>query len=211
LGGIGPGRATDGNLGNFTHTRNGDLEPTWEVDLGDTFSLTRIVLHNRRGCCPSRLRDITVSVLDEAGDTQYASALLNPGNALRGPPSLEVDLLDVMGGVRGRHVRIQRTPDGEGNLDERRVLSLAEVEVFGGDASVVLECSRCEADAECGGADLCTGDGRCGACNPDNNEGCDLDGDTPSCDRTVLTCRRCTGDEDCVSNNCDQAAGQCRN
>ncbi len=141
--------AIDGSLGDFTHTSAGvNLPATWEVDLGGTFFIQKIVLHNRAGCCPSRLRDITVSILDSSGtNVAYESALLNPENVLGGgvasggPATLTVDLVAATGAVvEGGKVRVVRTPDpdlsgsdGDGNSDEADVLSLAEVEVLGSD------------------------------------------------------------------------------
>ena len=135
----------DGSLGNFTHTAAGqNLPSTWELDLGREALLGAIVIHNRRGCCTSRLRDITVFVLDgPGGEVLFESDLLNEENVLGGggaggPDSLEVDLVELVGGpVAGRVVRVVRTPDpdlsgtgGAGNPDEVDVLSLSEVEVF---------------------------------------------------------------------------------
>ena len=45
--------AIDGDLGNFTHTCWDDPEPRWEVDLGDTYDIETIVIHNRTSCCGS--------------------------------------------------------------------------------------------------------------------------------------------------------------
>ncbi|QDU56968.1 lamin tail domain-containing protein [Aeoliella mucimassa] len=139
-------RAIDGDLTNFTHTAAGqDLPATWQVDLGDAYALEQIVLHNRDGCCFSRLRDITVEVLDETDAVIFTSDLLNPENILgggvvfAGPETLEVDLVALTGGsLLGQTVRVIRTPDpdlsgtaGNGNHDEADVLSLGEVQVFG--------------------------------------------------------------------------------
>ena len=130
--------ALNGDLADFTHTVSDDADATWTVNLGGASVIAAIALHNRRGCCPSRLRDITVSVLDDAGDPVYTSPLLNPENALGGPARIDIEPDD---GVTGRFVRVHRTPDpdfsgGAGNADEATVLSLAEVEVFGGDTPV---------------------------------------------------------------------------
>ena len=137
--------AIDGDTGNFTHTAAGEnLPSTWELDLGREALLGSIIVHNRRGCCTSRLRDITVLVLDSPGGAVlFESDLLNAENVLgggggNGPGSLEVDLVELLGGpVAGRVVRVVRTPDpdlsgtgGNGNADEVDVLSLSEVEVF---------------------------------------------------------------------------------
>ena len=142
LGAFGPELAIDGNYANFTHTLNTDDNATWEDDLGQEFAISKIVLYNRTDCCGSRLRDITVYILDPAGDIVWESELLNPENELgafpNGPPQLELDLVALEGGfVTGQIVRVRRTPDpdysggGDGsNLDEATVLSLAEAEIL---------------------------------------------------------------------------------
>ena len=78
--------AIDGNFGNFTHTGAGqNLPSTWELDLRDEYEITSIILHNRRGCCPSRFRDLTVLILDAPdGDVLFESDLLNEENTLGG-------------------------------------------------------------------------------------------------------------------------------
>ena len=137
--------AVNGDLGDFTHTAAGSgLPATWEADLGDIYFIERILLHNRSSCCGSRLRDITVMILDATGtQTLYQSPLLNAENGLGafpgGPSLLTVDLVGLTGStVGGTKVRVVRTPDpdlsgtgGQGNTDEADVLSLGEVEVFG--------------------------------------------------------------------------------
>ncbi|MGH9361159.1 MAG: discoidin domain-containing protein, partial [Thermoanaerobaculia bacterium] len=112
------GLAIDDNLNNFTHTASADDAAAWEVDLGDSFSIEAIILHNRRSCCASRLRDITVSILDFDGATAWSSQLLNEENALgggmanAGPPTLTLPLLDLEGkAIVGRTVRVARAPD----------------------------------------------------------------------------------------------------
>lgn len=146
FGGI-PQNAVDGDLGNWTHTAAGvDLPSWWEVDFGESFALEQVVVHNRDGCCQSRLRDLIVEVLDADQSAVFTSALLNSENILgggqlgNGPDTLTLDLKALNSGaaVIGSRVRITRTPDpelsgssGGGNDDEADVLSLGEVEVWG--------------------------------------------------------------------------------
>ncbi len=141
---LGAGLGVDGILGNFTATAGDDIEPWWEVDLEGEFPINAIVLHNRGdGCCQSRLRDITVSILDAAGESVWESELLNEENELGGgttdgPSRLVVDLRGVEGSdIAGSRVRVSRLVDedlsgsgGVGGVDEANVLSLGEVEVF---------------------------------------------------------------------------------
>ncbi|MBL9139226.1 MAG: CotH kinase family protein [Verrucomicrobiales bacterium] len=138
--GFGADLAIDGDLASFTHTASEDNASAWWVDLGSTFEIRKVILHNRANCCLSRLRDITVSLLEANGTSvAWSSALLNPENALGDPESIELDVLSLADGpISARTVRVSRTPDpdlsgsgGSGNDDEDNVLSLGEVEVYG--------------------------------------------------------------------------------
>lgn len=135
----------NGNYTDYTHTlANVNLPATWEVNLTTNCGIGSIVLHNRTSN-QSRLRDITVQILNLAGTgTNYTSALLNPENVLGGgvvnvgPATLSLNLTQLTGGlVLGGRVRVIRTPDpdlsgsgGSGSGSEPNVLSLAEVEVL---------------------------------------------------------------------------------
>ena len=134
--------AINGSLADFTHTLGTDPNPTWTLNLGRQALIRSITLHNREGCCGSRLRDITVQILDAATNVVFSSALLNPENAgyayPNGPDNLVVDL--STNAVAGKFIRVRRAPDpdlsgtqGQGNADEASVLSLAEVLVMGYD------------------------------------------------------------------------------
>jgi predicted outer membrane repeat protein len=142
-----PAAAIDGDLTTFTHTSNSDDHATWEVSLPTDTSLRQVVLHNRSDCCHSRLRDITIEIIDSQDRVQFTSGLLNPENVLgnmtihEGPESLALDLVALTGGsVVGRTVRVARTPDpdfsGVGGIGidaDRNVLSLSEVELLTAD------------------------------------------------------------------------------
>ncbi|HSH16192.1 MAG TPA: discoidin domain-containing protein, partial [Verrucomicrobiae bacterium] len=91
-----PDLAINGNLGDFTHTQGTDPAAAWTLNLGRSAIIDSITIHNRDSCCGSRLRDITVEILDAASAVVYTSALLNPENAgfsfPNGPDNLVVDL-----------------------------------------------------------------------------------------------------------------------
>ena len=132
----------NGSTADFTHTAAGQNTPaTWTVNLGTNYGIERVIIYNRTSCCGSRLRDITVHILNATGATNYTSALLNPENVLAGPASITLNLTQLTGGlILGSQVRVARTPDpdfsgGAGNADEADVLSLAEVEVMAVPAS----------------------------------------------------------------------------
>ena len=104
--------ATNNNTGDFTHTLGTEVDPSWQVDLGVKVPLHDIVVHNRDSCCGSRLRDITVEVLDHLGASVYTSPLLNPENDGyvydAGPETIELDF------EHGRAVALKTEADGEG-------------------------------------------------------------------------------------------------
>jgi hypothetical protein len=140
--GTGAGNALDEDFTNFTHTAEGTVDPSWQVDLEGSSPIGRVVLYNRADSAQSRLRDITVDILDAAGQIVYSSPLLNPENQgysfPAGPPTLTVDVEGQLGhGVNGHTVRVRRTSDadnsgasGQGGIPESNVLALAEVQVF---------------------------------------------------------------------------------
>jgi hypothetical protein len=131
--------ATNGSLGDFTHTLDSDTTPSLSVDLGERYKIDSIVLHNRDDCCADRLADITVEILDADLNTVFTSPVLNPGNTAfggigngsdSGPSDLGVDLHELTGGpVYGNFVRVSRTISGLNG--DQRILSLGEVQVFG--------------------------------------------------------------------------------
>lgn len=139
--------AVDGNTNSFSQTAAGAALPaTWEVNLGTNAWIEEIIVYNRNdGCCGSRLRDITISVLSLDGKTTIiASSPLNPDNILgdrttNGPAFLSLNLTQLLGtAVYGGRVRVSRTPDpdlsgsgGKGTADEADTLSLSEVVVNG--------------------------------------------------------------------------------
>jgi hypothetical protein len=122
-------RAVDGNTdgvysnNSVSHTHPSDANPFWQVDLGETRTLARVVLWNRTDCCAQRLSNFRLSVLDEAAAVVAQSDHFTDKGSPAGP-SYEVAL---PAGTRGRFVRAARLgPDAGGE----NVLSFAEVEVF---------------------------------------------------------------------------------
>lgn len=123
-------------VNNFTHTAGTDSNATWQVLLPASYNFGQIVVHNRTGCCGSRLRDITIQVVNFSGNVAsdftggtivYSSALLNPENILSAPATISVNA----GGASGNMIRIKRTSDpdnsgngGTGDANESNVLSI---------------------------------------------------------------------------------------
>lgn len=132
-------RAADGNTdGNFnngsvSHT-NTELTPWWQIDLGTSQAITKIRLWNRTDCCKDRLSDYYVFV----SDTDFRSISNDPTvlaadsrvrtytNTLSGNTTAFLTLDNLFNPIAGRYVRVQLKDSGVA-----RVLSLAEVQVFG--------------------------------------------------------------------------------
>jgi len=118
-------RAVDGNTSgvyrqdSVTHT-NSQSQPWWQVDLGQTGSISTIELWNRTDCCASRLSNVVVFV----SDTDMAGRSLA---ALEADPAVTSFSIDgavaqsttINAGTNGRYVRVQ--------LRGTNPLSLAEV------------------------------------------------------------------------------------
>jgi len=132
-------------LTDFTQTLASDTAPFWQLNLTNVARVDRVNVRNRGdGANASRLRDISVDLLDANGGVLRSSGLLNPENAgypyPTGPALLTYDLVALSGTwVEGvKSVRVRRTADpdlsgtaGQGTDDEKNVLSMAEVEVIG--------------------------------------------------------------------------------
>lgn len=137
--------ARNGVLTDYTHTLSTDTAPFWVLTFPNPSRVDKVVVRNRGdGCCGSRLRDITIELLDNTGAVTHTSPLLNPENAgytyPAGPALVEYDLVAALGtwvsGVKS--VRVRRTADadlsataGQGTDDEKNALSMSEVEVTG--------------------------------------------------------------------------------
>ncbi|MBT44417.1 MAG: hypothetical protein CL922_03085 [Deltaproteobacteria bacterium] len=154
LGGFDAGRALD-EIANFTHTLSSDQASTWQVLLPEIYTFETVEIFNRdssdgtTGCCPSRLRDITIQIVRFEGDVTtdftngeviFASPLLNPENVLGGGVASAgpVSLLASPDRAVGNMIRIIRRRDddnsgtgGAGNSDEAGVLSLDLVTATG--------------------------------------------------------------------------------
>jgi len=91
MGSFTAGMAIDGRLGvGFTHTSQGPQETSWwQVDLGAARPIDRIVLWNRIDLgATGRLKDFTVSVLDEGGRVVWQR------RGIADPPVPAVELFD---------------------------------------------------------------------------------------------------------------------
>lgn len=72
-------RAVDGDAEEgFSQTLSKDAQPWWQVDLGQERPVTRIVIWNRRDKFAARLKNFTVSVLDESRKILWQATVVEP-------------------------------------------------------------------------------------------------------------------------------------
>jgi hypothetical protein len=125
---------TDGDAQTFSHplASSGTLGYYFEIDLGRTHSLDRILLRNRNdGCCPGRLSNYAVELYADAGGE---TGTLNWRGIIRADGSNSgiggIDVVtrtnDAAGIFSGRFIRIVNNSNAAYNPQ------IAEVEVYGG-------------------------------------------------------------------------------
>ena len=132
-------RAVDGNTdgkytnNSVTHSAS-SLQPWWQVDLGSNNDISTINIWNRTDCCSSRLSNYYVLVSDNAFTSNDLTTTRNQAgvksfyfSATASTPT------QVNVNSSGRYVRVQ--------LEGTNALSLAEVEVFGTQATRIATSS----------------------------------------------------------------------
>lgn len=111
-------------------------DPWWQTEFASA-NVTKVKLWNRTDCCAERLKDAWVFVSDAPfGTKSLAQLKTDPAvtaKQISGTPSPDATV-DI-GGVKARYVRVQL----EGT---NRLLSLAEVEVFGTGATSSAKVSQ---------------------------------------------------------------------
>ncbi|XP_035657768.1 uncharacterized protein LOC118403261 [Branchiostoma floridae] len=118
-------RAVDGNTdpayhhGSCTHTSNpGETNPSWWVDLGQSYVIDRVLIFNRQDLCPERINPFNIHI----GDSYHISTNPRCGGdhyINLNQPSISVSCQ----GMKGRYVGV-RLPG------PYRILTLCEVQVF---------------------------------------------------------------------------------
>ena len=139
-GAFSPALITDGNPDTFTHPQaaSDTLEYTFEVDLGATFHLDRILIRNRAdGCCPERLSDYDVEVYSdrggESGDLNWGARIRGDGSnsGQAGVDTVTADL-NRQGTFSGRFVRVVNRNNAPFSPQ------VAEIEVYGGRRPLIV-------------------------------------------------------------------------
>ena len=128
-----PAALTDGDPGTFSHplAASGTLDYYFEVDLGSSYQLDRILLRNRAdGCCPERLTNYRVEIYAEsagdAGDLNWSATLRADGSncGVAGVDTI-TRANNPAGTFAGRFIRIVNNSGAAYNPQ------IAEVEVYG--------------------------------------------------------------------------------
>ena len=121
--------AVDGNndrswsAGSVTHTLR-EVNPWWEVDLGETAKIDAIQIYNRADGLESRLNNYHVFVSRDAfGSRSYNDIANDPTVQKTFISGASGSLEQIFDAGIGRYIRIQLSGEG--------ILSLAEVEVYG--------------------------------------------------------------------------------
>ncbi|MCK6501289.1 MAG: chitobiase/beta-hexosaminidase C-terminal domain-containing protein, partial [Nitrospira sp.] len=134
-----PGAVTDGDPSTFTHPLNaaGTLGFFYEVDLGGSIHLERIVIRNRNdGCCPERLSGYGVEVYADAegepGPLRWRTVVREDrSNSGVGGEDLVTADQDPTGHFEGRFVRVVNTTGAAYSPQ------VAEIEIYGGTVPVI--------------------------------------------------------------------------
>ncbi|XP_066266192.1 uncharacterized protein [Branchiostoma lanceolatum] len=125
MGGYTAGRAVDGNTnsdfvaGTCTHNDgSGETDPSWRVDLRESYMIEKVVIFGRTDCCHERLNPFNIHI----GDSEDVSANPKCGGDHQiheYQPSVSISCQ----GMRGRYVGVRLPGSG-------RILTLCEVQVF---------------------------------------------------------------------------------
>ncbi|XP_050970356.1 uncharacterized protein LOC127167962 [Labeo rohita] len=110
-------RGTDYGKGSCTHT-TAEFNPWWRVDLGNVYSISKVVITNRGDCCKERLKGAQIRIgynLENNGNNNELAATVL--TVLDGTKTFEFEP------VNGRYVNIFLPGNDE-------ILTLCEVEVF---------------------------------------------------------------------------------
>ncbi len=124
---------TDGNFsdGSVTHTL--DMPDSfWELQLPELSVLEEIVLFNRADCCGIRLSNFRVSAFDGSVEVFGEDFFVGSGSVAQGG---QLQIL-LPSDVQADRLRVQLLGN---NNEGNGVLSLAEVQVFGRNATVIPE------------------------------------------------------------------------
>lgn len=138
-GGLTPAALTDGDPNTFVYPAEaaGTTGFFYQVDLGGTFRIDRILLRNRAdGCCPERLSNYRVEIHaagdDDTGGLVWSAARRTDGSNSGSGGVDTIDFTQLLAGPQaGRYVRVVNL-GGLGYSPQ-----IAEIEVHGGRGPVI--------------------------------------------------------------------------
>lgn len=108
------------------HTASGEIDPWWQVDLGEPILLDRVVVFNRTDAPPKRTAKIQVQVALDAEASEFTTVYQHNGQPFFGSKENRPLVIDLRGqNVTSRIVRLQ--------IPGRCSFALDEVEVYGQD------------------------------------------------------------------------------
>ncbi len=108
--------ASDGNTSTMAHTQK-EQDPWWELDLGPVQYITRVLVHQRTGCCTWRLNDFDVEWTPDCSNYAAGGSVHHSGNI----PYGEVRSFSIGDNAQCVRIRSHRND----------YLNLPEVEVWG--------------------------------------------------------------------------------
>ncbi len=127
--------AIDGDLTNFSHTTETTPDNWWKLTLVKEFYISKIVVYNRTSCCGNRLINQVLTVSNDKGEVLFMHKFAPEDGVATG----SVHTFDMPVAMYGRVVKIG-LENGEANgqpitdtSPANFTVSLAEVQVFGGD------------------------------------------------------------------------------
>lgn len=129
-------------VGSVTHTAEpGTSDPWWEVDLGGIYEIKGITIHGRTDCCGERLAGFKILFRNSESE-EWAEKFSGPAELMkqrgqRKPESTFGFQFSLNNLPSARYIRVLLPGDN-------RILSLAEVEVFGGLIGATAEARSCE-------------------------------------------------------------------
>lgn len=109
------------------HTASNETEPWWQVDLGRSYPLARIVVYNRTdGNTAPRTRQLQILAAQDAAEPEFVEVYRHHGEVFYGAREQQPLVVDLGGrGVRARVVRVA--------VPGRCSFALDEIEVYGQD------------------------------------------------------------------------------
>jgi hypothetical protein len=76
-----PSNLVDGNPNNFAHTTGQD-QPWVQIDLGNDYPITKVVVYNRVDCCQDRINGAVIGIIDSNMNTTYVSEAIDIKNPI---------------------------------------------------------------------------------------------------------------------------------